>query len=87
MFAGLYLLYVIKDFAQTRPIDVFMFAILWLILLLMVIITAIAENAREELAIIVSENSQEIKLLRQISHEQLEEIKLLRPELSMKKRK
>jgi len=51
---------------------------IWLILIFVLILSAIAENGREELSTIISENSQEIKLLRDISREHLSEVKLLR---------
>jgi hypothetical protein len=49
---------------------------LWLILLAICIMCAILENAREELSILVSENSAELRILRQISAEQAQELKL-----------
>lgn len=64
-------------------------ALMWLLLILIMVIAAIAENAREGISRIVSETASEIKLLRQISQEQMEEIKLLRQanELNSKKKK
>ncbi len=53
----------------------------WMMLLFIVIFTATSENMKEELTIIQKEHMTEIKLLRELSHEQLEEIKLLRQEL------
>ena len=56
----------------------------WMMLLFIVIFTATSENMKEELTIIQKEHMTEIKLLRELSHEQLEEIKLLRQELKKK---
>ncbi|HLP80156.1 MAG TPA: hypothetical protein VK158_05955 [Acidobacteriota bacterium] len=61
--------------------DVLIGIVLWLLLVFTLIIAAIAENAREELGVIMQENSQQIKLLRDISKEQMQELKLLRQEL------
>jgi len=47
----------------------------------MVIITATTENMKEELQLIQKEHVTEIKILREIAHDQLEEIKLLRKDL------
>lgn len=75
--SGMYILRMIA--AQGYPLLDFMtVTVLWLILIFCLVICAIAENGREELSIIISENSKEIKLLRSISKEQIEEIKLLR---------
>ena len=62
--------------------DVLVGAVLWLILIFVLILSAIAENGREELGTIISENSQEIKLLRDISKEHLAESRMLRHTLS-----
>lgn len=58
--------------------DVLVGVVLWLILIFVLILCAIAENGREELGTIIGENSQEIKLLRDISKEHLAEMRLLR---------
>ncbi|MEM3374064.1 MAG: hypothetical protein QXE31_02470 [Candidatus Woesearchaeota archaeon] len=57
----------------------------WMILLFLIIISSATENMKEELLLIQKEHSSEIKLLRDITHEQLEEIKLLRQELKIKR--
>ena len=57
---------------------------LWMILLFIVILSATSEDMKEELALLEKEHMLEIKLLRDISKQQLEEIKLLR--LSSKKK-
>jgi hypothetical protein len=58
--------------------EIMVFVMMWLILIVVIIISAIAESAREDLGIIIQENNKEIKLLRDISKEHLDEIKLLR---------
>ncbi len=58
--------------------DVLVGVVLWLILIFVLILSAIAENGREELGTIIGENSQEIKLLRDISKEHLAEMRMLR---------
>jgi len=50
----------------------------WMILLFIVIVTATSEDMKEELALIQKEHVTEIKLLREILHDQLQEIKLMR---------
>jgi len=57
--------------------DVLVGAAIWLILIFVLILSAIAENGREELGMIISENSQEIKLLRDLSKEHLAQLRLL----------
>ena len=58
----------------------------WMLLLFVIIFTSASENMKEELTVIQKEHMTEIKLLRELSHEQLEEIKLLRKEISGKKK-
>ncbi|MCM2325010.1 MAG: hypothetical protein NDI94_00970 [Candidatus Woesearchaeota archaeon] len=50
----------------------------WMIILFIVIMVSMMENMKEELTLIQQEHITEIKLLREILHEQLDEIKLLR---------
>jgi uncharacterized membrane protein len=61
--------------------------LLWLLLIFVMILCAIAENQREELNVIIAEHIKETRLLREISKEHLEEIRLLRDEVGSKKRK
>ena len=61
------------------------YIVLWLLLIVAIIISAISENSREELGIIIQENNREIKLLRDISREHLEEIKMLKEVMKTKK--
>lgn len=75
---GIFLVTRISALSADSGLMIIIAAVLWLILILLLIVAAIAENAREDLAIIVSENSQELKLLRKLTEEQLEQIKLLR---------
>ena len=57
----------------------------WMMLLFLVIVTATTEDMKEELGLIQREHVTEIKLLREITHEQLQEIKLMRQEIKIKR--
>ena len=57
----------------------------WMMLLFLVIVTATTEDMKEELGLIQREHVTEIKLLREITHEQLQEIKLMRQETKIKR--
>jgi hypothetical protein len=59
---------------------------MWMILLFTVILTATTEDVKEELALIQKEHVTEIKILREITFDQLQEIKLLRQDLTSKKK-
>ncbi|MBI3032348.1 hypothetical protein HYY69_02645 [Candidatus Woesearchaeota archaeon] len=59
--------------------------LVWLVLLVLFIIAALVVDVKEELKILLQDHSEEIRLLKtetafmkEISHEQLEELKLLR---------
>lgn len=56
-------------------------AFLYLLLIFIVILTDSNESIKEELKVVIKEQAQEIKYLRNISAEQLEEIRLLRKDL------
>jgi len=58
----------------------------YLLLIFMVILTDSNESIKEELKIVIKEQAQEIRYLRNIANEQLDEIRLLRRDLTMKKR-
>lgn len=60
---------------------------LWLILLFIIILTDSNESIKEELSIILKENIKETQILREVSRQQLEEIKLLREDLNKKRKK
>jgi hypothetical protein len=58
---------------------------LWLMLVVLIVLLATEEDVKEELAIIIKEHieetkimKEETKLLRELNHEQLNELKLLR---------
>ncbi|MBR9677054.1 hypothetical protein GOV04_02840 [Candidatus Woesearchaeota archaeon] len=51
---------------------------LWLNLLIMIILAATGENQKEELSIVIKEQREEVRILKEIAYEQLEELKLLR---------
>lgn len=59
---------------------------LWLMLLFIIILTDSNESIKEELKEVIKEHMEETKVLKQISNEQLQEIKLLRKDLKAKKR-
>lgn len=82
---GLYLVTRISQLQNGITSDTFMAILLWLVLLFVVIIAAVSENAREDLSLLVHENSQEVRLLRQISHEQTQELRILRQHLEKRK--
>lgn len=81
---GFYLLNMAFD-NSGRVFDLTMLSavFLWMLLIFVMILAAISENQREELAIIISEHIKETKILRTISNEHLEEIRLLREELKI----
>ncbi|MBT3465292.1 hypothetical protein HN789_00300 [archaeon] len=58
----------------------------WMMLLFIIIVTATTEDMKEELALIQKEHVTEIKILKEISHDQLNEIKLLRQDLQKRKK-
>ncbi|MBN2367728.1 hypothetical protein JXC34_01820 [Candidatus Woesearchaeota archaeon] len=58
---------------------------LWMVLLFLIIVTAATEDMKEELGQIQREHVTEIKLMREFVHDQLDEIKLLRKDLTKKK--
>ena len=57
-----------------------------MMLLFIIIVTATTEDMKEELALIQKEHVTEIKILKEISHDQLNEIKLLRQDLQKRKK-
>ncbi|MBN1503383.1 hypothetical protein JW930_07625 [Candidatus Woesearchaeota archaeon] len=54
----------------------------WMILIFAMIVAATNEDVKEELALISKEHVTEIRLLKEIVHDQLQETKLLRDQLS-----
>lgn len=58
----------------------------WMMLLFLIIVTATTEDMKEELGLIQKEHVTEIKIMREIVHDQLQEIKLLRKDLSPRKK-
>ncbi|MBU0758016.1 MAG: hypothetical protein KKF44_08140 [Nanoarchaeota archaeon] len=71
-----------NDIAWLRLIAIFN----WLILLLHMVSTAANEDMKEELSLIQKEHVDEIRLLRDINHDLLEEMKLLRIAFLKKKK-
>ncbi len=65
--------------------ELFQTVILWLSLIILLILAATMEDVKEELGIIIREQVRETKLLKDISQRQLDEIRLLRAELTKKK--
>lgn len=84
-FFGFYLIIladkVNTDVAWLRLSTVF----IWMMLLFIIIVSATTEDMKEELGLIQKEHVTEIKILRELTHEQLQEIKLLRQEMKIKK--
>lgn len=60
-------------------------AFLWLILLVLLILAATTEDVKEELAVIIKELVRETRVLRDIEHDMLNEIKLLREDLNRRR--
>ncbi len=58
---------------------------IWLSLIVLLILAATMEDVKEELAIVIREQVEETRLLREISKRQLDETKLLREDLARKK--
>ena len=58
----------------------------WLMLLFLMILAATNEDVKEELAELSREHVMEVKYLKEIANDQLEEMKLLREELTRKKK-
>lgn len=61
-------------------------AFLWLVLLFMIILTDSNESIKEELKEVVNQQVQETRLLRDISREQLDELRILNKALIKKKK-
>lgn len=84
-FFGFYLILLAEkvntDTGWMRLLTVF----IWMILLFVVIMTAATEDMKEELGSIQREHVTEIRLLKELTHDQLQEIKLLRQELKVKR--
>lgn len=84
-FFGFYLIYMAEkidtQLSWIRLIALF----IWINLLFLIVIASATENMKEELILLQKEHSSEIKLLREITTELLEEIKLLRHENKIKK--
>ncbi|MFO8016329.1 MAG: hypothetical protein R6U32_04440 [Candidatus Woesearchaeota archaeon] len=59
-------------------------AFLYLLLIFIVILTDSNESIKEELKIVIKEQSEETKYLREVANDQLEEIKLLRKQMKKK---
>ena len=57
----------------------------WMMLLFLIIVTATTEDMKEELALIQKEHVTEIKIMREIVHDQLQEITLLNKQFGRKK--
>lgn len=53
----------------------------WLILIFLMIIAATNEDVKEELALVIKEQSEEIKMIKELNHDLLAETKLFRQEM------
>ncbi|MBN1543859.1 hypothetical protein JW898_00175 [Candidatus Woesearchaeota archaeon] len=61
-------------------------AFLWLLLLFMIILTDSNESIKEELREVIGKHVEETKLLKEISKEQLAELRVIKAALSKKKK-
>jgi hypothetical protein len=65
--------------------ELLMDAFLWLILIVLLINAATMADVKEELAIVIREHIEETKLLKDIEHDMLKELRLLREDMSRKR--
>ena len=70
-----------KDIYWLRVMTIF----LWMILILLLIVSAVIQDMKEELAIITKEHVHEVKMMKDLFHDHLEETKLLIKELKKSK--
>jgi hypothetical protein len=61
-------------------------AFLWLLLLFMIILTDSNESIKEELREVIQKHIEETKILKEISKEQLQELKLIQASLKTKRK-
>lgn len=57
---------------------------LWLILIFLMIIAAANEDVKEELTVIIKEHIDETRIIKELNHDLLSEIKLMRQEMRRK---
>ena len=57
----------------------------WLILIFLMIIAATNEDVKEEISTIIKDQNEEIKIIKDVSHDSLAELKMLRQDLKRKK--
>ena len=79
--AGFYLINNVYLQEQKVTWSLLQAAFLYLLLIFMVILTDSNESIKEELKIVIKEQVQEIRYMRNIANEQLEEIRLLRKQM------
>jgi len=80
----------IKSLYQADPVlswDLYQTVFIWLLLIVVLILAATTEDVKEELAILIKEQVEETKLLKELNNSQLEEIRLMRQELTTKVKK
>ncbi len=84
-FFGFYLIYLAEqtnsEIGWLKLATVF----IWMMMLFIIIVAATTEDMKEELTLIQREHIAEIKLLRELDHEQLQELRLLRQEMKIKR--
>jgi hypothetical protein len=80
-FFGFYLILRVDAVNTTNAWLKLLTIFVWIVMLLTVIVNAATEDMKEELALIQREHITEIKLLKEIVNDQLQEIKLLRQDL------
>jgi len=87
---------IISNHYQSDPTiswDLYQTVFIWLLLIVLLILAATMEDVKEELAVIIKGHIEETKLLKEetmilkdISNQQLEEIRLLRSDMNKKKK-
>jgi hypothetical protein len=84
-FLGFYLIYLADQsnslVGWLRLLTVFV----WMLLLFNVVLSALSEDMKEELSLLQREHVTEIKLLKELVHDQYQELKLIRQELKGRK--
>jgi len=79
---GFYLIYLADRTGDATAWSRLTAVFTWMVLLFLVIITATTEDMKEELSLIQKEHVTEIKVLREVVHDQLRETKMMRKEFN-----
>lgn len=78
---GFYMLYTAKQSGAWLEI-IALFS--WLLLIFMMIIAATNEDVKEELGLVIREQVDEIKIIKELNHDLLAEMRLMRQDLKRK---